>query len=250
MKPSFVSRTINVFFVTLAVDVLFFALFRRYFSAKNAVVLSAMVSVVIVVIGMTLVSHRRKRFGLRKREVWHMEQCMRALFFASKDCSFEFAFLLIQKACPSAVKNESWIETKKQQILPMFFEKQVSAKLLSEKLRTAPNTNKEKVVLGISFDDDCVGFGAKLLEAPEVYALFKRYGIFPKVAEVKQERKKRFVFFDRSKILRYIALAVLFYFSGRFLGYKQLYFLFAVVCLCLAFFSLFAKRPEERFVLE
>lgn len=250
MKSSFVSKILNVFFLTLAIDVLFFALFRHYFSATKAMIFAAMASIFVVTMLIAFFSHRSKRFGLKAKELEHMQKCTRALFFASDKCVLEFFYLAISKICPSATKNGEWIETNKQQILPMFSAKQTSAKALSFKLRNAPDSKKEKVVFAISYDDDCSSLDAKLLDAPQIYSLLKKCNTFPKVTETQSTRAKRFTFFDRKKIVRYLSLAILFYFSGRFFGYKALYFACAILCLFLAFFSLFAAKPKEKFVLE
>ena len=158
---------------------------------------------------------------------------------------------VIKKSQPNAKLQNGWIETEKQQIMCLFEKKKIDAPELSRLLRSAPSEQKQKIVFGIEFDSDCSTLDAKLLPAPKVYQILKQNKVFPKVKAAAIKRKLHMPhFFDRSKVLRYISLAVLFYFASLFVLYKNLYLFFAILSLLLAFFSLFAKKPKEEFVLE
>ena len=251
MKPSFVSKMLNTFIATGALAILCFAIMRHYYDAKTALVLGVALSFMLSVGISFLAAKRRRRFGLRAAEVEHLTKVAKTLLLFPKQVVDEFFLRVIKKTSPTAVLNDGWIETGKQQILCLFDKKRTDTPKLARLLRSAPNSGKQKVVFGIEFEPDCASLGAKLLTAPEVYQIMKQNKIFPKVEGATTKRKLHVPhFFDRSKVLRYISLAVLFYFASLFVLYKNLYLFFAIISLLLAFFSLFAKKPKETFVLE
>jgi len=251
MKPSFVSKMLNTFIVAGALAILCFATMRHYFDAKTALVLGVLFAFMLSVGFSFLAAKRRRRFGLKQAEVEHLQKVAKTLLCYPKQVVDEFFLKVVQKNYPTAVLENGWIETEKQQILCLFEKKKIDAPELSRLLRNAPCKEKQKIVFCIEFEPDCSSLGAKLLCAPEVYQFLKKHKIFPKVEAATTRRKLHLPnFFDRSKVLKYISLAVLFYFASLFVLYKNLYLFFAVISLLLAFFSLFAKKKKEEFVLE
>ena len=251
MKPSFVSKLLNTFITTGALAILCFAIMRRYFSAKEALILGTTIAFMLSV-GITfLVNKRKKKFGLKQAEVEHLQKVAKTLLCYPKQVVDEFFLRVIKKSQPNAKLQNGWIETEKQQILCLFEKSKVDAPELARSLKSAPNKEKQKVAFGIEFEPDCSTLEAKLLPAPKVYQILIQNKTFPKVNAAATKRKLHLPhFFDRSKVLRYISLAVIFYFASLFVLYKNLYLFFALISLILAFFSLFAKKPKEEFVLE
>ena len=251
MKPSFVSKLINTFIITGALAILCFAIMRRYFSAKEALILGTTIAFMLSVGISFLATKSRKKFGLKQAEVEHLQKVAKTLLCYPKQVVDEFFLRVIKKSQPNAKLQNGWIETEKQQILCLFEKSKVDAPQLARLLKSAPNSGKQKIVFGIEFETDCAALNVKLFPAPKVYQILKQNKVFPKV-EVSSTKRKLHLphFFDRSKVLRYISLAVIFYFASLFVLYKSLYLFFAILSLLLAFFSLFAKKPKEEFVLE
>ena len=251
VNQSFVSKILNAFIISGALAIVCFAIMRHYFDAKTALAFGVLIAFMLSVGIAFIASKRRKRFGLKLAELEHCRCVAKTLLCYPKHVIDEFFLKVVQKSCQNATLKSGWIETKNQQIYCFFENKKVDAPTLAKIIRTAPNKTKKKVVLGIEFEADCAQMGAKMLSAPEIYLLLKQSKIFPKVEAIQTKRRLHLPrFFDRTKVLKYISLAILFYFASLFVIYKNLYLFFAVISLFLAFFSLIAKKQKEKFVLE
>ncbi len=242
-KPTFFAQLINLFFITILTCLIFFSLFRHYFDVYLSLILAMISSATISLLFYKFKNRKYIKLGIQSKELAHAEKVMLALYSSPQIVVDKFFYLVIKKSYPEAELKNNWIITKKQAISCFFSNKITSIKEIKERIHICPDFKKEKIAIGLDFEDEASSCNIKLISSVECYAFLKRQKTFPKTENVKiKSRKTLKAAISRKNFKKYILLAVVFSLSSYFMPQIKLYFIFTIITTFLAILSLFSKK--------